>query len=195
MTMKAYMILAASGLLLSPPSYSDEVRCKNPPAELLLLRHGCRESCENDNSPLSSNGEKQAQELVERLGGDNLDAIFVTLKVRTQATASPLAEHKKLKPIQRASTGEAAEKLVDEICAGSYVSKAVLYVGHSETLDDARKRLVPLRPYQKPRCGEGWRITFSAPNRANIEVLQSSIDCEESVTCCKGDPPRAAGQQ
>lgn len=192
MTGRMYITAVTLGLLLlSSPSYSDKrgprIRCEHPPSELLLLRHGCRQLCDDDNSPLSPKGKEQAQKLAERLAGHleghDLVAIFVTKRVRTQETASLLAESKKLKLSEIDPTGKAAVELVDKICSGAYASKAVLYVGHSTTLGPALRHLDPEYVYEEPSCGEGWFINFKLAEPKIDDLPPSGIQCEKP--CCR----------
>ncbi len=210
--MKAFLrssLMTASGLLFSLSPLPAKITCAHPPAEILLLRHACRLSCDNDATPLDTKGQDQAQELIKRLGDRDLQAIFITYKLRTEQTASPLADYKKLVPIKagfkNASQGndtdsniETAEKLVKEICSGNYSRRAVLYVGHSDTLDDVLRELDPSFPYKTPPCGEGWIIEFNVPNPTPKGLPASGITCEKPVgaerNCCSGHATRAAEQ-
>src|SRR5262245_18118940 len=76
--------------------------CKNPPSHLIVLRHGCKvpvkTRAEDEVAPLCSSGEKQAAELVERVAGYKIDAIYVTTRKRSQQTAAPLAKVRHIKP-------------------------------------------------------------------------------------------------
>lgn len=76
-------------------------------AELFIVRHGdaIPEADEiipggiYDNLPLSKLGRQQAQDLAERLGVAQFDAIYTSPLLRCQQTAAPLAERLGLTPI------------------------------------------------------------------------------------------------
>lgn len=202
--------IAALGLLFALSPLSAKINCEKPPSEILLIRHGCRLSCVNDATPLSAKGKEQAAELVKRLGHYDLQAIFITHKLRTEQTASPLANYKKLTPIKTGSRPGKARKssepesklgtvkeLVQEICSGSYSGTSVLYVGHSDTLGDVLRELAPSFPYKTPPCAEGWVIAFDVPNPAPKALPAGGIICEKpkgaEPGCCSGHASHAAG--
>ncbi len=179
---------AFAGLLLAPPSTSAQDRCQDPPSKLLLLRHACRQSCTNQDSPLSRQGQEQAEELIERLGAHRVQEVFVTDKLRTRDTGAPLADVRELDLNELEATGEAAEQLMDDLCSGSQAGRVVLYVGHSDTLDDALRRLDQDHDYQKPACAEGWMVTFNDAGEPDFDALPpSGLMCEEATrSCCSG---------
>ena len=192
MELKEQLIFVTLVLSLSSsvPVYSDEIDCKDPPSKLVLLRHGCRLSCGDEATPLSRRGREQAKELVERLRSHDITAVFVTKAVRSKETALDLAEHigvifstdNTIEP-----TASAARDLVDVVCSGSYTSKAVLYVGHSHSLNGALLHLDPEFDYEAPPCGEGWFIDFTQAQPVIGRLPLSEVDCERSVRqCCMG---------
>ncbi|HEY2812567.1 MAG TPA: histidine phosphatase family protein [Acidimicrobiales bacterium] len=78
-------------------------------AELLLIRHGASAPYVDGKNfelvdghgdpPLDPSGEQQAEKLAERLGGEDLAAIYVTSLQRTVQTAAPLATRLGLEPV------------------------------------------------------------------------------------------------
>jgi probable phosphoglycerate mutase len=87
------------------------MRFATPPGatELLIVRHGESAAFRPDapfplvdrhgDPPLHPNGERQAERVADRLGGEAIDAIYVTKLRRTGQTAAPLAARLGLTPI------------------------------------------------------------------------------------------------
>lgn len=168
-------------LALAPAGSALLAECAHPPAQIILVRHGCKLDPEDHHSLLSPKGHDQARELVGRLAQYKLQvaAIFATEEKRTQETAAALAENRKLKlepPIP--ASGEAAKKLMQDICASeAYAGKAVVYVGHSNTVDDARVGL-GLDP-KAPGCAGGWVITFDGKKPVETDLPATDVKCEK----------------
>lgn len=100
---------------------------------LILIRHG--QTPANVDGILESSvpgpgltelGTTQAEELVEALDHEPIDAIFVSTMVRTHLTAAPLATARGLVPVERAGVREIAagdvEGNVDDASVHQYVS-------------------------------------------------------------------------
>ena len=67
--------------------------------QILLFRHAERENTGIENPPLSARGQKQAQQiraLLEKKSLPTPNKIFVSPKIRTQQTFSPLSEYSKI---------------------------------------------------------------------------------------------------
>jgi probable phosphoglycerate mutase len=91
---------------------------KRPPgaAELLLVRHGASAPFRegepfalkdgHGDPPLDPVGVQQAERVAERLGGEDIAAIYITSLQRTAQTAAPLAARLGLEPIVEADLRE-----------------------------------------------------------------------------------------
>src|SRR3954471_10045473 len=91
-------------------SYPQRAFAPPPDAtEIVLVRHGASaaampgepfESLEgHSDPPLAPEGERQAEALAERLGGESFAGLFVTPLRRTAQTAAPLAARTGLEPV------------------------------------------------------------------------------------------------
>ena len=100
---------------------------------VFIVRHAEKNMTDtsNHNPPLSKEGEKRAKDLKKKLRDIKLDAIFSTNTIRTESTAKPTAEAKKL-TIQTYDARN-LKALAEEIKT-KYAGKNVLVVGHSNTL-------------------------------------------------------------
>jgi phosphohistidine phosphatase SixA len=176
MTILSKSLLLALALTLLGCAVHAE--CAHPPAQLILVRHGCKLDPEDHHSLLSPNGNAQARELVGRLAAYDVAAIFTTEEKRTQETAAAVASTRHLTPVVRPATGEAAKQIVAEVCASeTYAAKAVVYVGHSNTVSDALAGL-GLDP-KTPGCAEGWVITFEGKKPVPSALPSTTVKCEK----------------
>jgi len=64
-------------LVLAPLATVAYAECAHPPAQLILVRHGCKVDPEDHHSLLSPNGNAQAKELVGRLAKYDIAAILL----------------------------------------------------------------------------------------------------------------------
>lgn len=152
--------------------------CAHPPAQIILIRHGCKVDPEDHHSLLSPNGHEQAKELVGRLAKYDVAAIFATTEKRTQETVAAVAENRKLTIETRPASGEAAKKLMQDICASeAYAGKAVVYAGHSNTVSDARVGLG--LEAKTPECADGWVITFEGKKPVDTALPSTGVQCEK----------------
>ena len=107
---------------------------------LILIRHG--QTPANVDGILESTvpgpgltplGSEQAEQLVEALQDQPIDAIYVSTMVRTHLTAAPLVEARGLEPLERAGLREIAagdvEGLRDEASVHQYVSTLFAWCG------------------------------------------------------------------
>lgn len=106
-----------------------------PPADaaVFIVRHAERADAKDDASLLSRAGKRRARELSRVLAGVDLKAVYCTEYERTQQTAAPVAEAKKLTPVVLGSdkTDELARALKDVP-----PDRDVLVVGHTDTIPD-----------------------------------------------------------
>ena len=112
-------------------------------AAIYIVRHAEKKDPKQDKSLLSRAGKKRAQTLKRVLASVDLKAVYCTEYERTQQTAAPVAEEKKLKPAVIDSEDEAG--LVKALLARP-ASEDVLVVGHSDTIPGLLKRLGVARP-------------------------------------------------
>jgi len=100
---------------------------------VFVVRHAEKDMRDtaNHNPPLSKEGEKRAKDLKKKMRDISLDAIFSTNTIRTESTAKPTVESKKL-TIQ--SYDARNLKALAELIKTKYAGKNVLVVGHSNTL-------------------------------------------------------------
>ncbi|MRK03182.1 MULTISPECIES: histidine phosphatase family protein [Aeromicrobium] len=107
---------------------------------LILIRHG--QTPANVAGVLESTvpgpgltdlGQEQAEELVDALSGDTIDAIFVSSMVRTHLTAAPLAAARGIEPIVRPGLREISagdvEGNTDAESVHQYVSTLLTWCG------------------------------------------------------------------
>jgi broad specificity phosphatase PhoE len=99
-----------------------------PPALVILVRHADRASSADD-SPLSAAGLTRAKDLAAALRDARVTAIITTKKVRSRATAQPLAAATGLNPIELEGDVEEVVKTVRSQAGG-----VLLVVGHSDTI-------------------------------------------------------------
>lgn len=100
-----------------------------PMVTAVVIRHA--EKGPGTDPPLIGAGEDRAQELVRVLGSVPFSRIYVTEYVRTLQTATPLAEHLAIEPIERAMSASAT--VVHEIESGD-AGPTALVVGHTSTV-------------------------------------------------------------
>ena len=89
--------------------------------------------------PLSTEGEKRAQNLKTLLQGNSFAAIFSTPYIRTQSTAKPLSEVEGV-AVQLYSPRDTVDKFIDYV--KSIQKNDVLIVGHSNTVDDIVNKIM-----------------------------------------------------
>jgi broad specificity phosphatase PhoE len=130
--------------------------------KLFLLRHGDRSSGYGD-VPLSSEGNRQAQDLASQPALQNIDVILVSPKVRTRQTVQPLAEkhgvevrveqdldQRKSIETPNEFTGRVMRAMND--IAENYAGKNVLVCSHSDWLQTAVLSMPSSRPDNAIHC-------------------------------------------
>jgi broad specificity phosphatase PhoE len=104
---------------------------------VILIRHADRTSSTTSDPPLNTKGKARAQELIHVLGQSGIEAIYHSHFTRAKQTAQPLAAH--LPGIATKQIDEALE-IKNDILA-NHVGKAVLVIGHSDTVPDLINQL------------------------------------------------------
>ena len=104
---------------------------------VILIRHADRTSSTNSDPPLNTQGEARAQKLIHVLGKSGIEAIYHSHFTRSKQTAKPLAAH--LPGIATKQIDEALE-IKNDILA-NHAGKAVLVIGHSDTVPDLINQL------------------------------------------------------
>ena len=104
---------------------------------VILIRHADRTSSTNSDPPLNIQGEARAQKLIHVLGKSGIEAIYHSHFTRSKQTAKPLAAH--LPGIATKQRDEALE-IKNDILA-NHAGKAVLVIGHSDTVPDLINQL------------------------------------------------------
>jgi broad specificity phosphatase PhoE len=104
---------------------------------VILIRHADRTSSTNSDPPLNTKGEARVQKLIHVLGQSGIEAIYHSHFIRSKQTAQPLAAH--LPGIATKQLDEALE-IKNNILA-HHAGKAVLVIGHSDTVPDLINQL------------------------------------------------------
>lgn len=107
------------------------------PRKIYLIRHGETEANRmgiiqgQGNNPLNNTGKSQAKQLAKVLTDHHFDAIYSSDLIRTQQTAKPLAQHKKLSISKKSELrerhhGEFEGKVWDDVIANNpnYIQEA-----------------------------------------------------------------------
>ena len=103
-----------------------------PVTTVILVRHAEKNIEPNNPNPaLTPAGQERAQTLVRMLGESGITAIYATQYLRTQGTASPLADRLGLKVNQLDARN--VEELVRQIKA-NHLGGVVLVAGHSNSV-------------------------------------------------------------
>lgn len=102
---------------------------------LILLRHasaGDAAEWEGDDRerPLDEKGERQAQELVERLAALRVEAVHTSPYVRCVQTVLPLADARGLEPLLRAELGVARQAVDGRAVVRALAGEDVVVCGH-----------------------------------------------------------------
>ena len=177
MTLESLMFATIFGVTVSPMAFADPIQCQHPPAQIIVLRHGCKVNGA-DASPLCASGWAQAVELIDRMGKYDIGTIYVTDKPRSVETASALAKCKGLTPVTLQATKPATRKLVEEVCSKpGGKDKAILYVGHADTMGSVLEAFG--FPYKAPNYGEGWIISFEGGKPTLKDIPASNVQCDK----------------
>lgn len=111
-------------------------QCPAEDTVFFVVRHAERASMESD-PPLSSAGEKRAEQLRQTLENLNVNAIYHTDFIRTKATAQPLAAKMHITPEKY---DDPTQTWVDDVIS-KQKGKRTLIVGHSDTVHKIVGRL------------------------------------------------------
>ncbi len=112
-------------------------------ASILIVRHAEKKDAKDDASLLSPKGKERAKALSRALSSVALKAVYCTEYMRTQQTAAPTAEARKLKPI--VTTWEEAAALAPALLKRP-PEEDVLVVGHTDTIPGLLKGLGVTQP-------------------------------------------------
>ena len=136
-------------------------QCSFPPAKILVVRHAEKIDFTYD-SPLSNQGSKRAEALVDAVGNEELSAIYTTQMIRTKQTALPLSVYKDIQPteVQKDQIGE----LCQVLCTLNK-KETVLVVGHSDTIPELFTCLGITKTVD-PEYGDLFIVTFPSGGAA-----------------------------
>jgi 2,3-bisphosphoglycerate-dependent phosphoglycerate mutase len=137
-------------------------------AAVYIVRHAEKKDPKKDRSLLSKKGKARAEALKKVLADIDLKAVYCTEYERTQQTAAPTAQAKKLKPTVMDSEDIAG--LVKTLKALP-AEQDVLVVGHTDTIPDILKGLGVETP---------------------IEIREGDFDNLFQVALREGKPPAFA---
>ena len=105
-----------------------------PVTTVILIRHAEKNiEPDNPNPALSPAGQERAQTLVHMLGQSGITAVYATQYIRTQSTATPLADHLGLKVNQTEARNVA--ELVRQIKANN-AGGVVFAAGHNNSVPE-----------------------------------------------------------
>jgi phosphohistidine phosphatase SixA len=165
--------------------------CGHYPKSVVVLRHACKakdSGFADKRLPLCSRGWAQADELLRRLKGYDVEIVYVTTKRRSAQTAAPLLESRpdiQLKPAIE-PTPSAAEALMKSILSEKgeegTAGRSVLYIGHSETLKNALIGLGISEDIGTIQYADGWGVKFNGCKPGKLEKLPSPVPCD---SCCE----------
>jgi broad specificity phosphatase PhoE len=130
--------------------------------KLFLLRHGDRSSGYGD-VPLSSEGNRQAQDLAAQPALQNIDVILISPKVRTKQTVQPLADKLGIQArvenaLDQRKSIETPNEFTTRVLhamsdiAEKYPDKNVLVCSHSDWLQTAVLSMPSTRPDNAIHC-------------------------------------------
>lgn len=142
----------------------------NDPTTVILVRHA--EQRTGDNPGLSPEGRLRAQQLAVTLQRVDLHAIYSTDTRRTQQTAEPIADDKRLR-VERFDR-DRVDRLIDDI-RRRHRGGTVLVVSHADTLAELAALLDPgvnYDPLPASVFNNLYIVTDAGTNRAEVLVLQ-----------------------
>lgn len=141
---------------------------------VVLVRHAEKELSSIEDPPLTPEGEHRAQLLArmfgEREGPGRIAAVFASDTRRAQRTATPLADRLGLQVTT--TKGDDYERIL-RLIRGEYRGKAVLIVGHSNTVPELVRRLARAENIPEIPDGEyGTLYVVTAPTLGRASVLR-----------------------
>lgn len=121
-------------LFISSLVAASAAAAQSGPTVIVLVRHAEKAAVPANDPPLTDAGVARAKALVAALADANIEAIIATPTARTQATARPLADARGLS-IETVALGP-RDVHVKAVAAAALAhrGKAVLVVGHSNTI-------------------------------------------------------------
>lgn len=137
---------------------------------VILIRHADRTSSTNSDPPLNTKGEARAQQLIHVLGQSGIEALYHSHFTRSKQTAQPLVAHL---PGIATKQIDAALEIKNDILA-NHAGKAVLVIGHSDTVPDLINQLSESHmPMINDREFDNlFIVTLLGPGKASITSLK-----------------------
>jgi 2,3-bisphosphoglycerate-dependent phosphoglycerate mutase len=141
---------------------------------VILIRHADRTSSATTDPALNTKGEARAQKLIHVLGKSGIETIYHSHFTRSKQTAQPLAAH--LLGIATKQIDEAVEIKTDILA--NHAGKAVLVIGHSDTVPDLINQL-----------SEGRMLMINDSEFDNLFIVTLLGTGKASITSLKyGEP-------
>lgn len=141
-----------------------------PPTVFYLTRHA--EKAAGDDPDLLPEGEERARRIARRLQSEDLAAVYATGYRRTQSTAAPTAQQQGLS-VTTYDVRKKAKTLTDRWLR-EHRGRAVLVVGHSNTIPDMLNALLGERRYSdfgEANYDRFYRVTVPRQGRPTITQL------------------------
>jgi broad specificity phosphatase PhoE len=139
--LRVALVVCAQACVAAPPA---PVASLTGTTTIVVVRHAEKSTDDPTDPSLSAAGQERAKELSAVLKSAGITDIYTTQYKRTRQTAEPLAQQSGIaiaeRPINAANSATYARDLAKEILTRS-VGKAVLVVGHSNTVPDIVKAL------------------------------------------------------
>lgn len=141
--MRRFAILICLGLLSAcgtPGNSQHAVKQKSElllPTSIYLVRHAEKDLTQAQDPPLTEQGKRRAERLVDILKHDSIQAVYSTNTQRTRDTALPVAKHNEL-DIQLYKVGDLNRNDLVHKHGGA----SILIVGHSNTIPNLVNSLI-----------------------------------------------------
>ena len=137
---------------------------------VILIRHADRTSSETDQDPsLNDKGEARAQELVHVLGTSGIEIIYHSRFKRSKETANPLATQFGIAKKQLEEPSQLQHDILTR-----HAGKAVLVIGHSDTVPKLIKRLAggDMDDINDGEFDNLFIVTVLGPSQARVTHLK-----------------------
>ena len=129
--------LAAAVALAAATPAPGAAQGSAAPTVVYLVRHAEKAPVPGNDPPLSAMGEARAADLAEALADADIEAVHVTDRQRTRATAARLLERLRIEPVVTTYGGVPAAahaRAVADTLLRLHRGRRVLVVGHSNTV-------------------------------------------------------------